>query len=380
MNRYGVDGGTVVARGLWSLLLVAAAGAAEPAPPAPDRVILFTIDGLAVEAPRRLQMPNLNRLAQAGCYYQAMHLPLPGHPKNDPRYPWSCSMPNPMLLSGTPFIGVDGIRDALIQHRFDKERTAFVVNARSYVDVSGGFGAYVSKPGQPDAWVIEEAKEILLRSKPAFMRVHLQRAGIEGEKVSKESYADRPYYRNIWHPESPYREACQSADRLLGKFVSWLKEQNLWEGTVLFICGDHGQADEGWHEPYAPASSVTPLIIVGPGLCAGRTFPHCEIFDVAPTIAALTGREAPARSIGRVLGEAMDARRPGPEGPGRVEQLNCALRTAHALPAERQEALKEAGFLTIDELARWHTTEAGADFEAFVSRQRRLLEVHRSKL
>lgn len=376
MTRKRRNGWTGLAGGL-ALLAWASTTLAEPSRPVAERVILFNIDGLAVGAPERFAMPNWGRLAKAGCYYHAMHLPLPGHPKNDPRYPWSCSMPNPMLMSGTPFIGVEGIREAMIQHQFKEDETAFVVNAYSYRDVSGGFGTYISDPHRPDSLVIEKTKDVLLQKKPAFMRVHLQRAGIEGEKVSKERYCDRAYYRNIWHNESPYRKACERADRHLGEFVSWLKEQNLWEGTVLLICGDHGQADEGWHEPYSPSSSVTPLVIVGSGIPAGRTFDYCEIFDVAPTIASLAGREPPAKSVGRVLREALDATLPAPKGPRHVEQLNHVLRAAHALDTEKKTALNKAGFLTIDELGRWHTTEADTNFEAFVARQRKLYEAHR---
>jgi arylsulfatase A-like enzyme len=262
----------------------------------------------------------------------------------------------------------------MIQHQFKDKRTAFVVNAQSYLDVSGGFGKYSSKPQSPDAWVLENAKEVLIRDKPIFMRMHMQRPGIEGEKVSKERYADKSYYRNIWHPESPYRSACELADKHLGEFVAWLKEQNLWDETVLLLCGDHGQADEGWHEPYSESSSTTPLIIVGTGIPAGRAFEYCEIFDLAPTIAFLTGVEAPSHSIGRVLREALDATLAAPTPQKNVEQLNRILRASNALDAEKRASLTKAGFLSIDELGLWHTTEAGVDFVAFVSRQRKIYE------
>ena len=66
-----------------------------------ERVILFIIDGLAAEAPARIDMPRYNQLKNQGVYYQTMHLVLPGHPKKSLEYPWSCSVPNPMLMSGT---------------------------------------------------------------------------------------------------------------------------------------------------------------------------------------------------------------------------------------------------------------------------------------
>ena len=103
---------------------------------APDRIILFIIDGVAVGAPDRFEMPHYNALKKDGVFYQAMHLVLPGHPDKGPNYPWSCSLPNPMLMSGTPFVGADDIRESMIQHVFKPEETAFIVNARSYLDVS----------------------------------------------------------------------------------------------------------------------------------------------------------------------------------------------------------------------------------------------------
>ena len=145
----------------------------------------------------------------------------------------------------------------MIQHAFDPEETAFIVNAHSYLDVSGGFGTYFSKPKNPDSLVIDTTIEKMQKQNFAFMRVHLQRAGIEGMRISKEKNSDQPYYRNIWHEESGYRSAIEIADKQLGRFVDWLKTEDLWDGTLLMICGDHGQANEGWHEPYSPPSSLS---------------------------------------------------------------------------------------------------------------------------
>ena len=279
----------------------------------PDRIILFIIDGLAVGAPDRIAMPNYNALKQEGVFYEAMHLPLPGHPDKSDDYPWSCSLPNPMLMTGTPFIGMDGIRESMIQQSFAPEETAFIVNAYSYADVNGGFGTYVSKPKTPDAVVIDSVIEEMSKKDFAFMRVHLQRPGIEGMKVGWEKSADEVYHANIWHEASPYRAAVTEADEQLGRFVAWLKAEDLWDGTLLMICGDHGQADEGWHEPYSAKANKTPLLIVGAGVDEPAEYAYCELFDIAPTIADLAGREAPPLSRGRVLLEAFDAGVDAPE-------------------------------------------------------------------
>ena len=339
----------------------------------PDRIILFIIDGLATDAPARIDMPNYNSLKKEGVYYQAMHLILPGHPEKGPDYPWSCSLPNPMLMSGTPFIGSDGIGESMIQHAFDPEETAFIVNAHSYLDVSGGFGTYFSKPKNPDSLVIDTTIEKMQKQNFAFMRVHLQRAGIEGMRISKEKNSDQPYYRNIWHEESGYRSAIEIADKQLGRFVDWLKTEDLWDGTLLMICGDHGQANEGWHEPYSPPSSVTPLLIVGAGTSGPATYKYCEIFDIAPTIVHAAKKKPLALSRGRILSEAFDASVDAPKVAQNVKRLNEVLIKAHAMSDSQKETLSKKGFMALSDLGKWHATKSGSDFEKFTSQQEAIL-------
>jgi len=289
-----------------------------------ERVILFIIDGLATEAPARIDMPRYNQLKNQGVYYQAMHLVLPGHPKKSSEYPWSCSLPNPMLMSGTPFIDL-------------------TIEAMKKQDFT-------------------------------FMRVHLQQAGIKGMRVSKEKYSDQPDYRNIWHEESRYREAVETADEQLGRFVDWLKSEDLWDSTLLMICGDHGQANEGWHEPYSAPSNVTPLLLVGSGVRPATTFKYCEILDVAPTIAHVLKKNQPALSCGRILKEAFNENAKAPKVPQTIRRLNKVLIQANSLPEPQKKRLADKGFLTLDDLGVWHKTEAQSDFEKFTVQQETILK------
>lgn len=342
--------------------------------PIPERVILFIIDGLSVEGPARIDMPNFNALKTQGTYYKEMHLTLPGHPEKSDTYPWTCSMPNPMLMTGSPFIGKDGIRESMIQHSFKDKETAFIVNARAYQDVSDGFGTYVSSSFNPDALVINLTKEIMEVSNPKFMRVHLQRSGIEGLRISKNWSENEPYHRNIWHKESTYRKAITEADRQLGLFVQYLKDTNKWENTVLMITSDHGQANEGWHEPYSPPSSVTPFLIVGSGVRKGATFDYCEIIDIAPTIANLSNKKTPVLSMGRVLSEAFESNSANiPAVPENIKRLNKVLIEAHKLSEDKKKLLDKQGFLALNDLGLWHTTSAGNNFDNFVIQQEKIL-------
>ena len=341
----------------------------------PDRVILFCIDGLSVEGPARIDMPNFNALKAQGTYYKEMHLTLPGHPEKSDTYPWSCSMPNPMLMTGSPFIGKAGVRESMIQHSFKDKETAFIVNARAYQDVSGGFGSYLSSSFNPDALVIDLTMDIMEVSDPKFMRVHLQRSGIEGLRISKKWSEKEVYHRNIWHEESTYRTAITEADRQLGRFVQYLKDNDKWENTVLLITSDHGQANEGWHEPYSPPASVTPLLIVGSGVRKGATFEYCEIIDIAPTIANLSHKKKPTLSIGRVLSEAfVDNESFAPAVSQNIKRLNNVLIEAHNLSEEKKKILTLQGFLTIEDLGLWHTTSVGDNFDDFVVQQEKILE------
>jgi arylsulfatase A-like enzyme len=59
-----------------------------------------------------------------------------------------------------------------------------------------------------------------------------------------------------------------------------------------------------------------PIMLVGKGVRAGRYYSEADLLDIAPTLSALLGIEAPSQAIGRVLEEALcvdrqaDSRRP----------------------------------------------------------------------
>jgi arylsulfatase A-like enzyme len=50
-----------------------------------------------------------------------------------------------------------------------------------------------------------------------------------------------------------------------------------------------------------------PILLAGSGVRTGRYFSAADLLDIAPTLSALLGIEAPAEAVGRVLGEALGA-------------------------------------------------------------------------
>jgi poly(3-hydroxybutyrate) depolymerase len=317
---------------------------------APERTILYIIDGLAEGAPEKMPLANIEELKKRGCYYKAVHLPLPDHPPQSDDYPYTCSIPNLVMMSGTVFLRPNL---EMLQDCFAGQKTAFVVDAPAYVSISSGYSIYEAmetKPPFDDEAVVKRAMEIIEKENPRFLRIHLQGSGVAGYESGREENKDKPWYHDIWQPESPYIEACKKSDGLLGELVKYLEDSGRMERSVIIVMGDHGQARGGGHPPYAEGSSITPMLIFGQGIKKGRVFDYAEMTDVAPTIAYLHNIAAPKESIGRVLLESI-------EGQGKdtipteryMERLNKALIAQHKLASDKGEILNP-----IREIPQWY--------------------------
>ncbi len=283
-------------KGIFLILLMSGTFASASARKMPERVVLFTIDGLHREAPQRLKMPVFNQLIREGTYVAEMAVIIPHHPTiGDYSKTNSCSFPNPVLHQGTLFLKPE---NKMIQEIFAPgEPTAFVVNAIDYRSVGRGFTTLIQDALVSDDRVVDLAMETLKNQQPVFMRVHLQTPGKKGFEISQHS-AGKRYSKNIYGEDSPYVEAVENADRLLGRFVAFLKDAGLWESTVLIVTSDHGQSSAGWHPLFEEESWMTPLVFTGPGIARGRQLPYFEITDLAPTIAGLLGKAAPSEGGG----------------------------------------------------------------------------------
>ncbi|MFS4467481.1 sulfatase-like hydrolase/transferase [Maribacter sp. 2210JD10-5] len=262
----------------------------------PERVIVYMIDGLHWKAPSKLKMPNFNQLKKQGTFIEQSYMITPHHPTvGDYGKMHTSSFPNPVLQSGTLFIGKD---DKFLQEMFSPEHpTAFVANTPAYQSVSRGFTTIVSDGGMSDTEVVEKSISILKDKDQKYMRIHLQSAGNQGRYLSYTT-PDKPYFRNIWGKDSPYIKAVEEADQLLGELVDYLKKAGKWESTLLIVSSDQGQAEIGWHPMITEDSWRTPMVFVGPGIAKGRTLPYFEHTDLTPTIAHLMQVETPTKNGG----------------------------------------------------------------------------------
>lgn len=254
------------------------------------RVILFIIDGISIEAPGRLNMPVFNGLIKKGTYIPESYVIVPHHPTVGAYSEYNtCSFPNPLIQQGTLFLSP---KNKMIQEIFPEKQTAMIVNAIDYRSLDRGFSTSIMDVSMSDEDVVNASIRILQDQHPVFMRIHLQSPGTRGYEISQAT-PDKPYCRNIYGTDSPYVKAIENADKLLGKFVNFLKKEKMFNETVLVVTGDHGENRTGWHSLYNEECWRTPLLFVGADIAEGRELPYFEQTDIAPTIVGLLGKTGP---------------------------------------------------------------------------------------
>ena len=332
------------------------------------------IDGLHAQALEHVAMPVLSSLIPQGTYVPESWMIMPHHPTvGEYGRLHTTSFPNPVLMAGTVFLRSDS--------RFIQEvvnptgRTAFFVNSLAYSSVSRGFNQLMQEPAASDDEVVEAAMAALGKEDFKFMRVHLQTAGNVGRTACAYGSEDEAFHRNIWGAGSPYVSALVNGDRLLGRFIDFLKQQGKWEDTVFIFSSDHGQSVQGWHPVSDPDSWRTPLLFLGPGIAKGRRVGYAEHTDLGPTICSLLGLAPPnpgpgaGRPMNAVLADQADDSAMNPRFIERVnrqnaEYLNCramlqlaSARDSHyssEITLLENELCTPEPFYGVDRFLEWH--------------------------
>ncbi|MGW0250649.1 sulfatase-like hydrolase/transferase [Nocardia goodfellowii] len=279
------------------------------------RVVFFHIDGLHVDAPQRLGLTNVQRLAARGTSVPRLQLPIPWHPTTNGFAELSTtSFPNPVTYAGTVFLEPSA-REEYLQEQFPGYQ-AHIANSTAYRSLNEGYEYTRLRREDTDTDVVHDAMAQLSAHPDLDMiRIVLQDTGSASQRVA-DARGGEPWARDIWAPGSPYIDALRSADRLLGEFLDWLERGNRLDDTIVVLLSD-GQASTGWHPVQSEESALAPVIFAGPGIAAGRVLPYAEATDIAPTVAALIG--VPAPNVGEVEtgivlpvrpGDPVDDRRP----------------------------------------------------------------------
>ncbi len=119
-------------------------------------------------------------------------------------------------------------------------------------------------------------------------------------------HPDVPEFRKAW---SRYYDAVTQADYRAGEIIDQLKEDGLWEDTIVFVWADHGVGmPRGKHNAWEQGTHV-PLIVrfpkkyqhLSPAKAGSAIDGLVTLMDLGPSALALAGLETPAWMHGRAL-------------------------------------------------------------------------------
>jgi len=123
--------------------------------------------------------------------------------------------------------------------------------------------------------------------------------------------------RDLQHLRDLYDAQIRQLDAELGRFVAALRKLELLDETLLVVTSDHGEEfmEHGRLEHFLTTheeSLRVPLLLRGPGVPAGRrvSAPVSSV-DLAPTLLALAGVDAPVAFDGLDLGPLLSSAPPG---------------------------------------------------------------------
>lgn len=135
------------------------------------------------------------------------------------------------------------------------------------------------------------------------------------------------YDAEIWH-----------VDHQIGRLIRALKEQAVWDKTVLLVSGDHGEAfgehDDRWHGTNLHDPQLCPAALLRvPGVVGKRIKEAVTFTDLAPTLTRLLGdRQSFDQLRGRSLTPLLH--RPKlPEGTGSFVVESFSVDDGHAYQA-----------------------------------------------
>ena len=97
-----------------------------------------------------------------------------------------------------------------------------------------------------------------------------------------------------------YREQSMFVDLLVGKLVSKLKTEGIYDQTVIALTGDHGPRPFTPTQERPPSQSIThvPLVIRAPGLNSGVSDVDYQHVDFGPTLTDILGLPQPEDTEG----------------------------------------------------------------------------------
>ncbi len=142
----------------------------------------------------------------------------------------------------------------------------------------------------------EPPEEYRNRIAPDVTDAHADRFSMDGLRENATS-EQLDSFRALYQAEIAF------ADAQLGSFIALLRDQGLWDRTLLVVTSDHGEAfmEHGTmlhSRPPHEEQIHIPLLFTGPalGMTASRIVDPVRLIDVGPTILALLGHPLPGEA------------------------------------------------------------------------------------
>jgi arylsulfatase A-like enzyme len=132
------------------------------------------------------------------------------------------------------------------------------------------------------------------------------------ERAKNEEVVVPPFYRDSPEMRAQMVRLYNSlhyTDTKVGQLITRLKAEGVWENTIVFFFGDHGQGMPGFKTHASSLGHKVPFIVrmpakyqhLAPGV-AGSTYDGLVNFeDLAPTLLSLTGTKVPGYMKGAVF-------------------------------------------------------------------------------
>jgi hypothetical protein len=160
-----------------------------------------------------------------------------------------------------------------------------------------GFAALV-EPGVPDViespgdeqQTIAAALTWMTDNQPELLFIHLD-------------LVDHAGHFNGWGSDA-YDDAAETADALVGEVLAAIDDAGMAPYTAVLVSADHG--GEGlFHGADTSLERPIPFIVTAPQIAAGEVTRELRIFDIAATVTALLGVDAPASWLASPVIEAL---------------------------------------------------------------------------
>lgn len=267
-------------------------------PPQPiSRVFIVTFDGLRPDAIDAAGMTNVQSMMQSGAYTLTAQtiMPsttLPAHAalvtgtcpaKNTVR--WNEYVPQNGYAIGTDIFDLTrsvGLRTVLVA---GKEKLRQITESTDF------FGWVDNTDEEKDKTTLDNMALEQIEQGFGLMMVHFPDGDVAGHEygwLSKQQLS-----------------AYKKNDQSFGRFISAMKKNGYYDGTLFIITSDHGGAlTDPPHGTNIPEAMTIPWIISGPQIVPGQLKTPVYIFDTAATVAFALGLPLQAEWDGTPVYEA----------------------------------------------------------------------------